>query len=234
MKHEIGIEKPDYLIEDWPGKYDAFSWLEYVVTVPNPIVLITTLKENGIPNANLHSWSLMLGHGDRYVSLLAVMGHMHTAANILRTGEWCINVPDYGHYPEAFETIYNNEAETDEITNAGFTIEEAKTIEAPRITECLANLECRLDWHRRLYEGSSWTLFCGTVQHVAIDEKAISSDPEQRMRNMQLMYNIRSTVNPLNGEQYGPNTLGLIREVVKITSDDGMVKLWREQERDTR
>jgi hypothetical protein len=30
-----------------------------------------------------------------------------------------------------------------------------------------------------------------------------------------LMYNIRGTVNPLDGQQYGPNSLGLLSEVVK-------------------
>lgn len=55
MKREIAITQPDYLIEDWPGKYQVFSWLEYVITVPNPMFLITTRKANGAPNANLSS-----------------------------------------------------------------------------------------------------------------------------------------------------------------------------------
>ena len=54
------------------------------------------------------------------------------------------------------------------------------------------------------------------------------STPEERIKKMQLMYNIRSTVNPLTGEQYGPNTVGLLNEVVRITSEDGTTKLWRE------
>ena len=45
MKREISIAQPDYLIEDWPGKYEVFSWLEYIITVPNPIFFITTRKE---------------------------------------------------------------------------------------------------------------------------------------------------------------------------------------------
>lgn len=47
------------------------------------------------------------------------------------------------------------------------------------------------------------------------------------MKNMQLMYNIRCTVNPLNGEFYGPNSIGLLSEVVKIFRDDGKPKEWR-------
>ena len=56
MKHEMGIAQPEYLVEDWPGKYEVFSWLEYVVTVPNPIFLVTTRKANGAPSV-LSTWS---------------------------------------------------------------------------------------------------------------------------------------------------------------------------------
>ncbi len=41
MKHEIGIRMPDCVVEDWPSKYDAFSWLEYVISAPNPIGFAT-------------------------------------------------------------------------------------------------------------------------------------------------------------------------------------------------
>lgn len=75
MKHKMEINKPDCLVEDWPGKFSAFSWLEYVVTIPNSIFIIITLKPNGKPNANLHSWGLLLGEGDEFWSLLAVMKH---------------------------------------------------------------------------------------------------------------------------------------------------------------
>jgi len=229
MKHEIGVEKPDYLIEDWPGKYDVFSWLEYVVTVPNPIFLITTLKGNGLPNANLHSWGLLIGEKEKYMSLIALLKHTHTYTNITREKEWCINFPGFSHYPEGFETIHNNEYDVDEITKAGFTVEESKKVRAPRISECMINLECKLKWQHNLSENGSWHLFCGEIVHVAVDENVIIPDPVERMKKMQLMYNIRGTINPLNGVQYGPNTLGLIKEVVKITSDDGLIKLWRDK-----
>jgi hypothetical protein len=73
MKREIGIAQPEYLIKDWPGKYEAFSWLEFVVTVPNPIFIVTTRKANGAPNANLQSWGLLIGEKGNYSSLLALL-----------------------------------------------------------------------------------------------------------------------------------------------------------------
>jgi len=227
MKHEMGIAQPEYLVEDWPSKYEVFSWLEYAVTVPNPIFIVTTRKANGAPNANLHSWGLLIGERDNYSSLLALLNHTHTYANILQEGEWCVNFPSFEHYPSCFETVYCNAPDNDEITDSGLTVEPAKTVQAPRIAECLVNLECRLEWHRPLYEGSRWHLFAGRVSHVAMDEAAMVPDPEERLKALRLMYNVRCTLNPLNGEQYGPSSLGLLSEVVKIFTDEGQVKGWR-------
>jgi flavin reductase (DIM6/NTAB) family NADH-FMN oxidoreductase RutF len=223
MKHEIGIAQPEYLIEDWPGKYEVFSWLEYTVTVPNPIFLITTRKANGAPNANLHSWGLLIGEKGNYSSLLALLDYTHSYDNILREEEWCVCFPSFDDYPQCFETIRCNAADNDEITEAGFTVEPAKAVQAPRIAECAVNLECRLEWRRPLYENSHWHLFAGRVLHVAMDEAVMAPDPVERIQAMGLMYNVRSTVNPLNGEQYGPNTMGLL-EVIKIFTDEGHPK----------
>jgi flavin reductase (DIM6/NTAB) family NADH-FMN oxidoreductase RutF len=216
MKHEIGIDQPAYLVEDWPNKYRVFSWLEYVVTVPNPIFLVTTRKANGAANANLHSWGFPVGERDHYSSLLALLDGTHTYANIVREGEWCVNYPSVKHYPQCFETIQCNGPDNDEIVDAGLTAEPARTVQAPRIAECAINLECKLVWYRPLYEDSQWHLFVGRVLHVAMDEAAMAVDPDQRVETLGLMYNVRGTVNPLNGEYYGPNTLGVLSQVIRI------------------
>jgi flavin reductase (DIM6/NTAB) family NADH-FMN oxidoreductase RutF len=216
MKQEINITQPEYLIEDWPGKYDVFSWLEYIVTVPNPIFFITTRKPNGAPNANLSSWGFLIGEKGNYSSLIALLNNSHTYSNILREGEWCVCFPSFRHYRQCFETIRLNAQDNDEITGSGFTVELPRSVQAPRIAECPINLECRLEWHRPLYESSRWYLFVGRVLHLAMDESVMVSDPVERMRIMELMYNIRSTVHPMTGEQYGPNTLGLLSRVEDI------------------
>jgi len=224
MKNEISIEQPDYLIEDWPGKFESFSWLEYVVNIPNPIFIVTTRKENGAANANLQSWGLLIGDKGNYTSLLALLNHSHTYANILREGEWCLNYPSVQHYQACFETIQHNHETNDEICDAGFCSEPALTVQAPRIAECALSLECRLEWEHPLYPGNRWHLFAGRVTHVAMDEAVLAATPEERMRALNLMYNIRSTINPLTGEYYGPNTLGLIGEVVRVFDDQGRPK----------
>lgn len=216
MKHEFSTTQPDYLIEDWPTKYDTFSWLEYVVTVPNPIFLITSNKENGKPNANLHSWGFPVGDRDNYSFLTALLDGTHTLQNILRTGEFCVNYPSFQVYPACFETINKNGLENDEIRDAGFTPEPAQVVNAPRIAECFFNLECRLEWNRPILPGSRWQTLLARVVHVAVDEKVMVPEPEERARRMELMYNMRGNVHALTGEYYGPNTLALINKIEKI------------------
>jgi flavin reductase (DIM6/NTAB) family NADH-FMN oxidoreductase RutF len=216
MKHEIGIDQPPYLVEDWPNKYNVFSWLEYVVTVPNPIFVVTTRKANGAANANLHSWGFPVGERDHYSSLLALLDGTHTYANIVREGEWCVNYPSVQHYSQCFETIRCNGPDNDEIVDAGLTVEPARRVQAPRIVECALNLECKLAWYRPLYEDSQWHLFVGRVLHVAVDEAVMAVDPDRRLQALGLMYNVRGTVNPLNGAYYGPNTLGVLDRVIRI------------------
>ncbi len=219
MKHEIGITQPETLIEDWPNKFQVFSWLEYIVTVPNPIFLVTTYKENGKPNANLHSWGFPVGDRDHYSFLLAIMEGTHTFQNILRTGEFCVNYPSFQQYPACSETIFKNGLENDEITEAGFTLETARLVGAPRIAECFFNLECKLEWDRPIAAGSIWQVIVATVVHVAVDEAVMVPEPEERARRMGLMYNMRSNVHALTGEYYGPNTLAFIDRIVKIVPE---------------
>jgi flavin reductase (DIM6/NTAB) family NADH-FMN oxidoreductase RutF len=80
-----------------------------------------------------------------------------------------------------------NADDNDEITDAGLTVEAAQIVQAPRIAECPFNLECRLEWHRPLYEDSRWRLLAGRVVHVAMDENTIVIDPEERMQALSLM-----------------------------------------------
>lgn len=215
MKHEIQISTPEDLAEIWPGSYDLFSWLDYVVNIPHPMFLITTRKANGAPNACLHSWGFLVGDRDNYTSILGILDYCHTYHNILREGEWCLNFPSLDDYQKCFETIFVNEADNDEITEAGLTVESAQVIRAPRIAECPINIECCLEWHRPLYENSQWHIMAGRIVHVAMGDQALTHDPAERMRNLRLMYNLRGTLNPVSGEMYGPNSLGLISEVVK-------------------
>jgi hypothetical protein len=49
----------------------------------------------------------------------------------------------------------------------------------------------------------------------SLEEAVMGTDPQERMRAMRLMFNIRELINPVSGEANGYNSLGLLSEVVK-------------------
>jgi flavin reductase (DIM6/NTAB) family NADH-FMN oxidoreductase RutF len=210
MKHEIGIEKRPTFQEVWPNQYEVFSWLEYAISIPYPTYLVTTLKENGKANACWHSWGCLAGEGQGYCSVLTLGEGGHTYANVLRMGEWCINLPTLDQQAQCYKTVEHNRPDNDEITDAGFTAEPSQVIQAPRIAECLINLECRLEWHRPLFEGSREQLCVGKIVHLAMDERACVVDPRERLKALNTMYNVRSTLDPLTG-RVAPGGLGIVR-----------------------
>ena len=214
MKHYFTHNKPDYLIEDWPGKYDTFSWLEFGITVPNPIYIVTTLKDGDIPNANIQSWGLLLGEGKYNHFLLAMLKHHHTYANIMRAKEWCINYISKDYLRQSCETIKHNGHETDELAASGLTAVQSKIIKTPAIAESTVSLECSLKWDKSLVDDSRWSLLCGEIVQIAIDDDVMSVEPEKRIAAMNLMYNIRGTVNPLSGDYHSANTFGLIGDII--------------------
>ena len=66
-------------------------------------------------------------------------------------------------------------------------------------------LECRLKWHQPLNVDSQWELFCGEVCGFHLDDSIVTADPEKRIAALNLLYNVRGTINPVNGDYYGLN-----------------------------
>jgi flavin reductase (DIM6/NTAB) family NADH-FMN oxidoreductase RutF len=210
MKHEVGVERQSHFKEPWPNAHQIFSWMEYAISVPYPTYLITTLKENGRPNACWHSWGCFSGDAQGYRSLIVVARGGHTYDNILRTREWCINLPTLQQQEQCRKTIEYNGIDNDEITDAGFTVEAPRLIRSPRIAECLVNMECVLEWHRPLFEGGCQHVFVGKVVHVAMDDRACEIDVRKRLETLDTMFNVMSTLDPLTGET-GSDGLGIVR-----------------------
>ncbi|MBR5033194.1 MAG: hypothetical protein IKX70_05965, partial [Treponema sp.] len=58
MKHHYK-DMPDSLkgtYADYSHNF-GFNWKEFIATVPSPLMLVTTYKSNGLPNACMQSWA---------------------------------------------------------------------------------------------------------------------------------------------------------------------------------
>jgi len=207
MKRLFGPEKPAVVSEVWPGQFTVEPWLESLFTLPRVISVITTRKENGASNACPDASGTLIGGGTEYSSLIAVSVNGHTYTNVMREREWCINLISSRMESKWRNAIKYNGPDNDELSDAGFTIEQGETVKAPRIGDSLVNLECRLEWNRSLHQGSKTHLFCGRITAVAVHESLVSCGTEERLRAMDLPYCVQDQVNPLSGERLNPYAL---------------------------
>lgn len=127
-----------------------------------PVVLVSSLNENGTPNVAPMSsawwlgWSCMLGFGAR----------SKTPANILRTRECVLNLPSVdqvgavdrlarltGSNPvPPHKMAMGYEYEPDKLGVAGLTPEKSEVVAPPRIRECPVQLEAVLEGTHSLAE----------------------------------------------------------------------------------
>ena len=200
MKYELS-ELPESFKATWPGQFRTFSWVEFVAAIPQAISLITTWKEGRIPNACLQAWTMYNGDAGGYFVIFSVMNTTHTCRILSQGKDFAVNFPAPDIFSKCFATIKNNSAEIDEITASGLTVEQSRAVEAPRIKECFLNLECRMEWHKPLHEGSIWHLFAGRVVHVAIESENTQKGAFARYGSQGFTFNIHSPIDPGTGEQ---------------------------------
>lgn len=204
MNFEHNNLKPEYIREDWEGKWKVFSWLEFVCAIPHVLFMVTTIKENGLANAAFQSWSSFTGEGDNYYIIMSgVMKDTHTYQNIKRDKEFCINFLSSDYLEECRKTIKDNNIASDEISAAGFTLEDSMAISAPRIKEGFLKLECEYQWEKELCESSHNITVCGKVKHLSIAEKFAKEMTKEKYGKDSFMFNLHNPMNPFTGKSFG-------------------------------
>ncbi len=132
--------------------------------------LVTTRKENGLPNAAMQAWSCFGGDSGGYFAVMqGVMQRTHTYTNILREKEFCINFLAPQYYDNCRETVFKNDNQADEIAIGGMTAEPSSAIGAPRIREAFLTMECTLESHTDLSGAGINSMIVGRVRHVSVD-----------------------------------------------------------------
>jgi flavin reductase (DIM6/NTAB) family NADH-FMN oxidoreductase RutF len=179
MKTEIGSIKPDNFMDRWPGEFDVFSHFEIALGIPHALFLITTVKENGKPNACFQSWSSFYGDRGGYYVLTPLVQQTHTYRNILRTKEFCINFMSARYFDACYQTVWNNDYEIDEIAIGGFTSEPASRIAVPRIREAFLSLECHLKTDIDLSQKGIQSLIIGQVLLAAIENDYLNESEKK-------------------------------------------------------
>ncbi len=201
MTFEHGSARPDTLTEDWEHQFDILPWMAYLTAIPHVIFLVTTLKENGKPNAALHGWASFTGEGDTYMVIMPVMKHTHTYHNMQRDGEFCVNFLAASYIEQCKQTIQHNTLDTDEITAAGLAREDAITLRVPRIAESFLKLECTVQWEQAVGPNSVNSIICGRVNHLSVDEQFVTRPVRQRYGDDSFVWHCMAMKNPYTGER---------------------------------
>lgn len=132
------------------------------------LVLDTTVDEHGQVNAAPHATTTRVCH-DPVSFATTVSTHSHTAANLLATGEWVVNVVpfDVDMLGKVRVAGLPFKQDVSELDRAGLTPVPSLTVAPPRIAECKAHFECVVDWTK---EWENRLMAVGRVVAVSIDE----------------------------------------------------------------
>jgi uncharacterized protein len=184
-----------------------------------PIALVTTVDEAGHVNVAPKSWISMVARNPR----LAVMGchrQHHTARNLLTTGECVLNFPGDDLVGRTWEAHHFREPGPGEPEARGFTPVPALQVAPPRLKECRAHLECRLEsvkWY-----GDECVLFLTVVAASADAAVLESADPAASLRP--IFYLGEGTYGVIDRSAHAaPAAAEFVRYVITLKKQPGAV-----------
>ncbi|MGO4713507.1 flavin reductase family protein [Bradyrhizobium sp. 2TAF24] len=142
---------------------------------PRPIAWVSSVSEQGIVNAAPFSFFNVMGHEPPTVTLglLRQAGgeFKDTAANILATGEFVINLVSEDNAEAMNITCMDAPPEVDELACAGLTALPSLRVKPPRIAQSPVSLECRSV--ASLVMGPKQTLVIGEVLAAHVDDAVV-------------------------------------------------------------
>lgn len=157
-------------------EYQRYKLMASLI-VPRPIALITTLGEDGTVNAAPFSMFNMLGEEPPIVMVSVNRlqdGELkHTAANIVRTGEFVVHLADEPMAQQMHRCGERFPAHISELTEVGLTTAPSIRVKPPRIVAAPAAFECTL---YELMETPSRQIFIGQVHWLHAREGLIDTE----------------------------------------------------------
>jgi flavin reductase (DIM6/NTAB) family NADH-FMN oxidoreductase RutF len=141
-----------------------------------PVVLITTLNEDGTPNISPMSSAWWLG----WRCIIGLESTSKTTENLLRTGQCVLNLPS------ADQVSHVNAIVRDKFTRAGLTPQASEIVAPPRIHECLVQMEATVAESRPLAGedptfGNFVTSIQLSIERLHLDESILQGGNPNRV-----------------------------------------------------
>lgn len=171
-----------------------------------PIALVTTIDQEGHVNVAPKSW---ISHICRSPNLfvLGCSREHHTARNLLANGECVLNFPSDAQAQATWAAHHYLEPGPDELTRRGFTPVPAEKVAPPRLRECPAHIEGRVEsvkWY-----GDECIFLIEEVARSVDERIAAAPDPYALLRPIFYL---------------GPGTYGVIERSRPVDSAEDWVR----------
>lgn len=137
------------------------------LSYPQPVWILGTYDENGVPNAMNAAWGGISEMNEIYVCLSP--GHK-TCSNFARTGAFTVGMADAAHVAGCdYVGIATGNKTPDKFARAGFTATPSALVNAPIINELAVCMECRVIAFDR-----NSCILRGEIVNVSVDESALT------------------------------------------------------------
>ncbi len=133
--------------------------VNYQTLYPNRVVLVTSVDKSGKPNIITLAWTSILSANPFMVGISIASGR-YSHKLISESKEFVINLPSYELARQCMLCGTKSGRNTDKFKEAGLTPVKSEKVNAPRIAECYAWLECKL---ANSVETGDHTFFIGEV-----------------------------------------------------------------------
>jgi len=141
----------------------------YRVLAPRPTIIVSTVSKKGEVNAAPFSFTMPVSVDPPLIAVASVPRH-HTYHNLEETQEFVVNIPTADILNELWVTGEKFPQGVSEIEKAGLTQMDSIEVSPPWIKECLAHMECKVEFTR---ECGDHQLVVGRVLKVGVQEDAI-------------------------------------------------------------
>jgi flavin reductase (DIM6/NTAB) family NADH-FMN oxidoreductase RutF len=179
-------DKIELKLENW-GQFPLIT----------PLVIITTVSKEGIPNAAIKSWIMTVGGTTPLIIFSCSMKH-DTAKNVIETKEFVVNIPNNDIAEKALITAKPFPRNVNEIEKAGLTAIPSKMVKPPSIKECIAHAECLLEEVKHFPTGEYGNLFIGKVVYASVNRELLAESEERKYQLLDQMmaYNVNGRLRP--------------------------------------
>ena len=161
----------------------------YRVLAPRPAVLISTVDGKGKVNAAPFSFVMPVSMNPPLLAFSA--GHdRDTLANIMETGEFVVNIPPEEILDKLWICSKGFPRGVNELGEAGLTAKESERVKPPHVEECIAWLECKLEFEK---DAGDHVIVVGKVLDAGVREGILKENGNLDVKKARALMHLGGT-----------------------------------------